>query len=188
MFQYSLCRIVYCCAAKKAEKRRSGRVSIFALSNRVLLRVPLGHLPKHFRRFNIRSVESCTAASHSRWRGVLFLRFQYSLCRIVYCCDFTGSHGARASPRFNIRSVESCTAARPGSRPCRSAALFQYSLCRIVYCCKVRGRPSTSWKTFQYSLCRIVYCCFAIAAKEISEKGVSIFALSNRVLLPAALA
>ncbi len=135
-FQYSLCRIVYCCPTLPHLRRASPEVSIFALSNRVLLPSPV-----------ICRIKRCVS-------------FQYSLCRIVYCCLPDPCSAARSMPSFNIRSVESCTAAADGKTDADKANVFQYSLCRIVYCC-------------QWHLPRTP-----------PRQDVSIFALSNRVLLP----
>ncbi len=160
LFQYSLCRIVYCClhcshhlppttcfnirsvesctaAARSLCWIVAGiSVSIFALSNRVLLRPVRRWLVLAMMRFNIRSVESCTAAHVSPSGAVAAKLFQYSLCRIVYCCDESAKAAMPALRCFNIRSVESCTAAGAGKAGGEVGAMFQYSLCRIVYCCR----------------------------------------------------
>ena len=135
-FQYSLCRIVYCCLPATRLKPGWMSVSIFALSNRVLL-------PR--------------LCPNSNWTLAVF---QYSLCRIVYCCQDPDVGLPFWRVGFNIRSVESCTAATKLAGIQDNATVFQYSLCRIVYCC-----PFTHVKSHSIYL-------------------VSIFALSNRVLLP----
>ena len=181
-FQYSLCRIVYCCVDHAFNQCGAHSVSIFALSNRVLLRCHCPDRRLWRTSFNIRSVESCTAAAGGDGSGANAEQFQYSLCRIVYCCSVL-------------------MAARSGM------SVFQYSLCRIVYCCFLRRRrqplfhirfnirsvescTAASWAgrlggaaRFQYSLCRIVYCCRPGQKRNSFSNGVSIFALSNRVLL-----
>ncbi len=109
--------------------------------------------------------------------------FQYSLCRIVYCCTGMIWNDRRIRECFNIRSVESCTAASLDIETAAMQLTFQYSLCRIVYCCEASGRKAIIETRFQYSLCRIVYCCMVIPDGIIANGRVSIFALSNRVLL-----
>ncbi len=110
MFQYSLCRIVYCCLRAPCGRVGVGVVSIFALSNRVLLPIVWLVLAVSLSCFNIRSVESCTAAK--------MVHSGYAPCL-----------------SFNIRSVESCTAATRPESSTIDPPWFQYSLCRIVYCC-----------------------------------------------------
>ncbi len=135
-------------------------------------------------------------------------RFQYSLCRIVYCCARRRDKHSEFTGGFNIRSVESCTAAAAATSWTWPYSLFQYSLCRIVYCCidplYSQIAPSevsifalsnrvllpaflllcaACALAFQYSLCRIVYCCRTTNIPSCSTIAVSIFALSNRVLL-----
>ena len=112
-----------------------------------------------FAGFNIRSVESCTAAEKKRMPNYVYVSFQYSLCRIVYCCNQPFKATSDKKARFNIRSVESCTAAYVPAA---------FVLCR---------------HKFQYSLCRIVYCCKTPPMIVGGIVAVSIFALSNRVLL-----
>ena len=128
-----------CTAARhrQLERRMDVGVSIFALSNRVLLPGWALKLVYVWKCFNIRSVESCTAAALNTYQESDSTLFQYSLCRIVYCCSTfslpPGRHHTVSifalSNRvllladhiatylaiycFNIRSVESCTAA-PG--------------------------------------------------------------------------
>ncbi len=213
-FQYSLCRIVYCCRLVDARA------------------VPVTSS------FNIRSVESCTAA-HARNRfyadanGVSIFAlsnrvllpmasskqerdkfmFQYSLCRIVYCCPSDASGNGNAGERFNIRSVESCTAANAAAvrdvmfrqvsifalsnrvlLPHRQSSqhtvprLFQYSLCRIVYCCRSTKKDPLA-PGFCFNIRSVESCTAALRFRRprAPRSPVSIFALSNRVLLPAAL-
>ena len=182
-FQYSLCRIVYCCLVLVAVHILKDDVSIFALSNRVLLRTTASCSQRRPPGFNIRSVESCTAAHIATDNAGWPAWFQYSLCRIVYCCAgqiaeppfvevvsifalsnrvlllLVGESNLHIHSCFNIRSVESCTAA---------ASIVVYAACVAA---------------FQYSLCRIVYCCLRLQYPLHLYSPVSIFALSNRVLL-----
>ncbi len=182
--------------------------------------------------FNIRSVESCTAASSQSSQVNSAMVFQYSLCRIVYCCDANGSIEGfwfvfqyslcrivyccvdRSSPvrslhrRFNIRSVESCTAARCGGgfgpvnkcfnirsvESCTAAPRrlehrhdgWRFNI-RSVESCTAAARASgellIGYAGFNI---RSVESCTAAAQKSIdgiTALQVSIFALSNRVLL-----
>ncbi len=248
---------MYCCIATQNCQSSRMKVSIFALSNRVLLLSSSGLTFVATTCFNIRSVESCTAARCHRLRlfvihnvsifalsnRVLLQRdlcmpphaagvsifalsnrvllparnaavtamssvFQYSLCRIVYCCRGSMNEWRLLAWCFNIRSVESCTAAEWIRHYRCEQLLFQYSLCRIVYCCYcnfvntgVRMTVSifalsnrvlllsshtpiaNAPNRFQYSLCRIVYCCDDSGRRRGLCGVVSIFALSNRVLL-----
>ncbi len=163
MFQYSLCRIVYCCPLR--------------------WRCPL---PFNLSSFNIRSVESCTAALAggvhclSTCRVSIFalsnrvllplvhpvqeamkMWFQYSLCRIVYCCP-PNHAGPVVDDSVSIFALSN-----------RVLLPFGFS--------DGTGNPGK----FQYSLCRIVYCCLAPSVPDsVILNQVSIFALSNRVLLP----
>ena len=112
------------------------QVSIFALSNRVLL--PTVRAVKFSRLvcFNIRSVESCTAA----------YGLEDSQRSAVKC--------------FNIRSVESCTAAQSVTSITyvdSNVSIFALSN-RVLLPATVYAVPNAD-SLFQYSLCRIVYCC-----------------------------
>ncbi len=115
------------------------------------------------RRFNIRSVESCTAALvcavlalmlsvvsiFALSNRVLLLGFEV-LRLFLYVC-------------FNIRSVESCTAAR------RLASMY-----------------TVQFRVSIFALSNRVLLPPGNAAEAAVVYGVSIFALSNRVLLPRA--
>ncbi len=158
MFQYSLCRIVYCCEIEVTPCAGGDNVSIFALSNRVLLPTYRGGEHPRGQSFNIRSVESCTAAVqiHSQVTG---------------------------RPSFNIRSVESCTAAKGVRFTSRGQIEFQYSLCRIVYCCLPRPAQSHAGEVVSiFALSNRVLLLHEHGA-ILAQGDVSIFALSNRVLL-----
>ncbi len=234
LFQYSLCRIVYCCSLDDDPLGLAGAVSIFALSNRVLLQGMVGNNASYVRCFNIRSVESCTAAVDNNNAVRAVHTFQYSLCRIVYCClhcllrrvcelpvsifalsnrvllragiaDLAGKQGVSifalsnrvlllsnvmhwldVNECFNIRSVESCTAATDWGSYIAALPWFQYSLCRIVYCCVIAGSLDAGAQRVSI---------FALSNRVLLHSGsdtvvnvvnnVSIFALSNRVLLHA---
>ncbi len=137
MFQYSLCRIVYCCCyCRPLLPAASPCFNIRSVESCTAAPTSAPMLLQCKKCFNIRSVESCTAARAARVAARGCAEFQYSLCRIVYCC--------------------SCV----GCRPALGCITFQYSLCRIVYCCKSVALQRGQHVTFQYSLCRIVYCCF----------------------------
>ncbi len=111
-------------------------------------------------------------------------RFQYSLCRIVYCCLPKLQLPAFLGKRFNIRSVESCTAARRAIANDGRPRCF--NIRSVESCTAAIGERMllASRKQFQYSLCRIVYCCKIAVFMNGWKRVVSIFALSNRVLLP----
>ena len=210
-FQYSLCRIVYCCARVRSGVRVRIGVSIFALSNRVLLLCHSMYSWGDMACFNIRSVESCTAACDEQDR---FLNHASFNIRSVESCTAAERNEKHHADKFcfNIRSVESCTAAAARGADGFGGAGFQYSLCRIVYCCSIPNhllvtgckvsifalsnrvllpifglRCRTRRRPFQYSLCRIVYCCWLQLLRGWCFYVVSIFALSNRVLLLASL-
>ncbi len=137
-------------------------VSIFALSNRVLLPAP---------------------GTISRSANTLF---QYSLCRIVYCCLPATWRNVAALSRFNIRSVESCTAAT-AAIVVNIAVIVGFNIRSVESCTAATARRAAVTarsSVFQYSLCRIVYCCQQCCQSIPVARAVSIFALSNRVLLP----
>ncbi len=209
-FQYSLCRIVYCCAdyhcrddcrvpgfnirsveSCTAANKRWQRVqcadvvSIFALSNRVLLLSTAwpGSSPNSC--FNIRSVESCTAAPGRK------LPLGADVCfniRSVESCTAASALPAlrRCLRCFNIRSVESCTAALVRLAFTLVSPGFNIRSVESCTAAMSRGRRRTRGG-FSFNI-RSVESCTA-ASVQVStrpvQKGVSIFALSNRVLLPA---
>ena len=209
-FQYSLCRIVYCCRCTCRCHALADSVSIFALSNRVLLHRRQWRLLRQGQRFNIRSVESCTAAGRARQlevvrhevsifalsNRVLLLDaqavlqpverlFQYSLCRIVYCCvdhafNQCGAHSVSIFALSNRVLLPRLLVAQHGA-----GVLFQYSLCRIVYCC-LFFKPLTLCFSPRFNIRSVESCTAARAVPPLPDPArcVSIFALSNRVLLP----
>ena len=134
--------------------------------------------------FNIRSVESCTAARlssapHTR-KGSFNIRSVESCTAAAHSKAVMTGHVS-----FNIRSVESCTAALilpPTMPPRPNVSIFALSN-RVLLLSHIRSLGGTGLM-FQYSLCRIVYCCLAVTAFNRWVEVVSIFALSNRVLLP----
>ncbi len=200
---------MYCCNQIGLIGRLDSDVSIFALSNRVLL-LGVGTMANMFSLcFNIRSVESCTAAGPHRRTMAAYRCF--NIRSVESCTAATETHSQHTpSPRFNIRSVESCTAAVArwgGDSTNEEVSIFALSN-RVL----LPGTPTpTRWRRPSFNIRSVESCTAAFGYLEIApppfprfnirsvesctaaqmpkldigcEVGVSIFALSNRVLLP----
>ncbi len=162
VFQYSLCRIVYCCLVGGGALVPCEVVSIFALSNRVLLPTMWAPRALSGTPVSIFALSNRVLLPEQPAGGTIEKKvFQYSLCRIVYCCHHPAVVVLLSLGSFNIRSVESCTAA---------PILVDEQFCVI--------------DVSIFALSNRVLLPVTSPGGGASNAQVSIFALSNRVLLP----
>ncbi len=140
-FQYSLCRIVYCCRQGKEGQTGETEVSIFALSNRVLLQSRKNDYHEVLRvsifALSNRVLLLCgDSTTGNRPNVSIFALSNRVLLR------FRQANHQPAVECFNIRSVESCTAAfasRARQSSIASVSIFALSNRVLLQVMKITG-------------------------------------------------